>query len=370
MIYFLLAVFIAAICYQLLALAACVRQIVRRDRPAESLPFGSILKPVRGADAAFYSAIRSHAEQDYPEFEILFGVSDPLDPAIAEIERLRDSYPGVAIRVIGSTTVTPNRKVGVLIDLANEARGEVLVVNDGDIRVPAGYLREVVAPVANGDAGLVTCIYRARGESFPARFEALGIATDFAPSALVAPMVGVNEFGMGSTLAFEAATLRAIGGFEAVADYIADDYQIGKRISRLGQKVRLSRAVVETHLHGRTWTEVWRHQLRWARTIRVSRAGGYAGLPIANASLWAVVAACFGQWWWAAGLLAARYAVAVVSAAAVLRAGDAVLLAPLVPVRDLWGFAVWVAGLVGNEVEWGGQCLSLDRQGRIRHAPR
>jgi ceramide glucosyltransferase len=364
--HFLAAIFAAAAFYQILALIACVRQMLRREPPPRTFPPVSILKPVRGADSAFYNAIRSHAEQDYPGFELLFGVSDSHDPALRDIERLAAAYPDRSIRVIHSSPTTPNRKAGVLADLAKEARGAVLVVNDGDIRVPDRYLRDVVAPIVNGEAGLVTCLYNARAESFPARFEALGIATDFAPSALVAPMVGVNEFGMGSTLAFEASTLRAIGGFEAVAPYIADDYQVGKRISRLGRRVRLSNVVVETHLHGETWGDVWRHQLRWARTIRVSRGGGYAGLPVANASLWAVLAASLGMWWWAAGLIVARYVVALVAATGVLKAWDAARLLPLAPLRDLWGFAIWAAGLVGNEVEWGGERLRLDGEGRIK----
>jgi ceramide glucosyltransferase len=362
----LYAVFVAAASYQVLAFIACVRHILGHAPTASRFPGVSILKPVRGADADFYDAIRSHAAQDYPDFEMLFGVSNPADPAIPHIERLAKEFPQLAIRLIRSTTAAPNGKVGVLIDLAREARNPLLVVNDGDIRVPPGYLQEIVAPLANGTAGLVTCIYSARAHSFPARFEALGIATDFAPSALVAPMVGVNEFGMGSTLAFEAATLRQMGGFESVADYIADDYQIGKNISRLGKKVTLAHVTVETHLHGASWSEVWRHQIRWARTIRLSRPGGYAGLPIANASLWALVAACFGLWWWTAALLALRYAVGLLAAARVLHSSDATQLIVLAPVRDLWGFAVWLAALAGNTVEWGGQSLTLDREGRIR----
>lgn len=239
MIHVLYAVFIAAAFYQLLAVIACIRHLLRRPTAASELPHVSILKPVRGADAEFYDAIRSHAEQDYPEFELLFGVRDPADSAIAHVHRLVAEFPHIPIRLIHTSTVTPNPKVGVLIDLAREARHPVLVVNDGDIRVPSGYLQRIVAPLANGTAGLVTCIYKARADSFPARFEALGIATDFAPSALVAPLVGVNEFGMGSTLAFEAATLRQLGGFQAVSPYIADDYQLGKAVSRLDRKVVL-----------------------------------------------------------------------------------------------------------------------------------
>ena len=170
------------------------------------------------------------------------------------------------------------------------------MISDGDIRVPVGYLERVTAPLADPRVGLVTCAYSARAETWPARFEALGVATDFGPSTMVAPFVGIDEFGLGSTLVVRARDLERIGGFAALSDYLADDYQLGRRIHALGLRCVLSDVMVETHLPGDSWGEVWRHQVRWARTIRVSRAGGYAGLPIANATVWALLAAVTGRW--------------------------------------------------------------------------
>jgi ceramide glucosyltransferase len=236
----LLALFGAAAAYQIIALIACLRFLFLSKRasskpPAASvLPGISVLKPVRGLDPDFAEAVRMHAEQDYPLFEILFGASDPDDPCIAEIQRVARANPNVAIRLVHSTSLAPNGKVAVLADLAREARYPLLVVNDADIRVPPDYLRRVCAPLEDPRIGLVTCLYRARGESLAARFEALGIATDFIPSVLVAPLFGVNEFGLGSTLAFRKEDLDRIGGFESIADYIADDYQLARRISLLG----------------------------------------------------------------------------------------------------------------------------------------
>jgi len=174
----------------------------------------------------------------------------------------------------------------------------------------------------------------------------------------------VNEFAMGSTLAFRREDLDRIGGFAAVADYLADDYQLGHRIHALGLKCILSDVVVETHLGG-GWREILRHQVRWARTIRVSRVGGYLGLPLTNATLWAVTAALFGRVDLTALLLGLRLVMAFASGWGVLRSRDVVRLLWLVPARDLFGFAVWFAGLGGHFVVWRGQPLRLDSEGKI-----
>jgi ceramide glucosyltransferase len=362
---------LAAICaiaaaYQLVALAAVLRHFFFTRNPAPaSLPPVSILKPMYGADPHLYEALRSHAMQDYPQFEILFGVRSMDDAAVPVIEKLRRDFPALDMRLVLATTTAPNKKVGTLIDLAGKSRYPVLEVNDGDIVVPPAWLRNIVAPLAEPGIGLVTCVYRAFGTGLPARFEALGVATDFAPSALVAPFVGISEFGLGSTLAFRRADLEAIGGFEAIAPYLADDYQLGANIHRLGRRNIIARPVVETHLGAETWREAWRHQVRWARTIRLSR-GAYAGLPVTHATLWAVVAALCGAWWLAAPLLAIRFAMAITAGWFGLRSRDVLRLCWLIPLRDLWGSAVWAAGLFGNQVRWRDRVLRLDNKGRIR----
>ncbi len=365
MIYLLLAVAVAAAVYQLLALAAGLRQCALREKPAREFPPVSILKPVRGLDPHFYESIRSHALIDYPCFEVVFGASDPADPAIAEIERLQAEYPEAAIRLVDITTDKPNRKVGVLADLAAAARYPVLVVNDSDIEVPRDYLERIVAPLEDETVGMVTCLYRARADSWPGRLEAIGIATDFAPSVLVAPLVGVTEFALGSTMAFRASDLERIGGFESVADYIADDYHLSRQIRALGRTVVISKCVVATSVPETGWANVWRHQLRWARTIRMSRRGGYAGLPISNATLWAVALTAAGLWRPSLALFGLRLAAGLVTAVAVLGDRRALIDAFLIPLRDLAGVALWVGGLFGSTVVWRDARLRLDRDGRI-----
>jgi len=364
-IWLLSAIVAAAALYQLLALIAALSHRSRKPTRSVGGQPVSILKPVYGSEPGFYEAIRSHATQLYTEFEILFGIARPDDPARPEIERLIREFPGVSIRLVLCSAEAPNAKVGILMGLAKQASYPLLIVNDSDITVPSSYLRDVLAPLESPAIGLVTCLYRAEAHDWPSRFEALAIATEFAPGTLVAPLFGVSEFGLGSTLAFRQADLDRIGGFAAIGDYLADDYQLGCKLHSLGRKNILSTVVVSTRLSAGSWRAAWRHQLRWSRTIRLSRGGGYAGLPITFATLWAVAAAACGMWFAALTLFAIRIAMAIACGWFVLGSTDVLRYCYAIPIRDLWGVAIWVAGLFGDTVDWGRRRLRLDREGRI-----
>ena len=356
---------LAAAAYYLLAIAAAIGWRRVPANPDAGLPPVSILKPLYGTDARLYAALRSHATQNYPEFEILFGVSDPGDPALAAVEKLQREFPALAMRVITVETTAPNPKAFVLEQLARQARYPVLLVNDDDIEVEKGYLAAVVTALAGPKVGLVTCLYRAQPESWPARLEAIGIATDFAPSVMVARLLGVAEFALGATMAIRAETLREIGGFEPIAAYLADDYQLGLRVTQRGYRVEFAPVVVETGLGGASWRQVWRHQLRWARTIRVSRRGGYYGSLITQATLWSLVAFAAGQWMAGAAALGVRLVAGYVSGAIVLSDPEVRRWFWLMPLRDLFGLAVWLGGCFGTVVYWRGRKLRLDQEGRI-----
>ncbi len=363
---------LAAAAYYLLAIVAAARwrgtSVGGAAQPTNPTPPISILKPVRGRDPRFFEAIRSHAEQDYPEFEMLFGLVDPRDPAIEDIERLRREFPALPIALHVVQTAAPNAKAGVLAELTCHARFPVLLVNDSDIRVGPGYLRAVTAPLTGAKVGMVTCLYRARAESWPSRAEALGIATEFAPSVLVARMLGQAEFALGSTMVFRAAVLGEAGGFEAIAGYLADDYQLGCHIHRHGYRIVFAPEVVETDLGGESWAQTWKHQVRWSRTIRVSRPQGYYGYVVTHATLWALVAFAAGQWWAGAAALGLRMIAGVWIGAGILKDRHVLPNAWLIPLRDLFGFAVWLAGSVGKTVEWRGEKLRLSADGKIRRA--
>lgn len=335
--------------------------------PASTFPPVSILKPLKGTDPEMYESFRGHCLLDYPEYEIIFGVSAADDPAVELVKQLQAEFPQHAIRlVLCQKNLGANRKVSNLAQMLPEARHEYLVVNDSDIRIAPDYLQRVIAPLTADGVGLVTCLYRGvAARTLGSRLESLGISTDFSGGVLAAQEVeGGLHFGLGSTLAFRRRELTAIGGFEAVVDYLADDYEIGKRVSDQGLKVKLSEVVVETFLPSYTPGEFLDHQMRWARSLRDSRPLGYVGLVLTFGMPWALlVLACIhgAHWVWGlVGIVAlVRLALAVVVGRLVLEDRQVIGWLPLVPVRDAIAVFVWAASFMGHTVAWRGDLFTL-----------
>lgn len=205
------------------------RKAVRSSGWPQSLPPVSMLKPLKGTDPDIYESFRSHCLQDYPEYEIIFGVSDPADPAIASVEQLQHEFPQRSIRLLVCTNILgANVKISNLEQMMQLARYDHLIVNDSDIRVERDYLRRVMAPLADEQVGMVTCLYRAvPAPTLGSQLEALGIGTDFCAGVLVAQQIEEGlRFGLGSTLAFRRKDLDRIGGFHSIVDFLADDYEL------------------------------------------------------------------------------------------------------------------------------------------------
>jgi ceramide glucosyltransferase len=336
-------------------------------RPTQALPPISILKPLKGTDPEIYESFRSHCLQNYPEYEIIFGVSDPNDPAIESVRALQREFPDRRIQLLVSPKLLgANVKVSNLAQMLPEARYDYVIVNDSDIRVEPDYLRRVTAPLADSRVGMVTCLYRGvAGATLGSRLEGLGISTDFCPSVLAAwQLEGGIRFGLGSTLAFRRAELARIGGFASFVDHLADDYELGKRIAGLGLLVELSDVVVETYLPSYGLRDFLAHQLRWARGVRDARAGGYLGLVFTFGVMWALLALAASRgalWGWSglAIILFLRCAVALVVGRGVLRDRHILKYVWLLPLRDLMAAAIWITSLGGHTVTWRGDSFRL-----------
>jgi len=365
--------------YYLLCLWSAVRFLRERDDANAAyarlqsttepnvFPPASILKPLKGIDPEMYESFRSHCHQDYPEYEIIFGVSDPADPAIESVLALQRAFPGCRMQLVVCPEILgANIKVSNLAQMAPHARYSHLVVNDSDIRVQSDYLRRVMSPLSDPQVGLVTCLYRGvASDTTGSKLEALGISTDFCPSVLAARQLerGIR-FGLGSTLAFRRGELEKIGGFSVFADYLADDYELGKRMADLGYGVKLSEIVVETFVPHYSLREFVAHQLRWARGVRGARGGGYFGLIFTFGLVWALLGLVSSQgalWAWSslALTLCLRFAVALLVGNTVLGDRGVVKDWWLIPFRDLIAAMIWLVSLLGRTVTWRGVRFSL-----------
>jgi ceramide glucosyltransferase len=252
------------------------------------------------------------------------------------------------------------------------ARHEFLVINDSDIRVPEDYLHRVITPLENSTVGLVTCLFRAiAGRSLCSKLEALGISSDFVPGVLCARRLeGGIRFGLGSTLAFSRQALEKIGGLTPLADFLADDYQLGYRMSQAGFRVEFADCIVDHYLPEYSFAAFLQHQLRWARTVRASRPGGYAGLVFTLVLPWSLLTillmpVAILAWVLFALAVLLRYAVWFATRAYVLRDSQWNRDAWLLPIRDLISLAVWFLSYMGREVVWRGRRFEL-ANGKLR----
>ena len=345
---------------------------LRRHKPGSFTPPVSILKPLKGTDPDIYESFRSHCLQDYADYELIFGVSDPEDPAVELVHRLQKEFPRRTIQLIVCPKVLgTNMKVSNLVQMLPHARFDHLIVNDSDIKVEPDYLRRVTAPFADEHVGMVTCLYRGiAGRTLGSRLESVGISTDFSAGVLAARVLEGIHFALGSTLAFPRRALQAIGGFEPLVDYLADDFELGARIAAAGYEVRLSDVVVDHHLPDYSLNGFMQHQLRWARSTRDSRRWGYTGVGLTFGVPWALLALLIsgGQLWaWAllAFALVLRIAMALQVGTVILRDQQVWRELYLLPLRDIAALLVWVASYAGHTVSWRGDLFVLEN-GKLR----
>lgn len=349
--------------YYLLACAAAWRfSRGMKERVLRSFqPPLSILKPLHGVDFASYENYASFCHQHYPaEYEILFAVNDQSDPAAAVVRRLIGDFPQREIKLlVGAEYFGANRKVNSLARLAREAKYEVLALSDGDVRVTPQYLQNMVAPLQDPAVGAVTSFYRGIAQkNLGAEFEAIGASSAFFAGVLMAAWTEGVKFALGASIATTKTWLKKIGGFEEIAAFLADDYEIGRRVAAAGGRVVLSHETVWTMYPAQTVRGFWEHQLRWARTVRLCRPASYTALLFTQGLPWAIAAAIVAPAAWIAiayllAYLVLRLAMAWIVGVTVVK--DAVLRRRmwLVPIWDAIHFVVWVASFASNRVVWG-----------------
>jgi len=366
---------VGGIVYAVLAMVAA-RDFFASAPPAgaATLPGISILKPIRGTETGAEENFRSFCEQDYPDYQIVFGALDPEDPGLAAARLAAQGRSRAEIAVVaGGDAAGANPKVRNLSNMEPHARHAVLLVSDSDVRVPSDYLKRMAAWLADPAVAVVTSPYRSRGRGAGGLLQALGNATEFQPSAFVARKVEGVRFGLGAGILIRREALAEIGGFAEVARFLADDLMLGLLPARAGRRVVIALPIVDHELGHVGLAAFARRQIRWNRGIRAARPGGYAGLLWTQTTVAAIllVAASGGStlgWAVAGAAIAARLAMAWQVGARGLGDPSVRKGILLVPLRDLVAFGLWIAGFFGRTVEWRGERYRVDRGGRLAAA--
>ncbi len=369
----------ATVAYTLVALLTLLSWRQARERMPAVPSAVSILKPLCGDEAELYERLRSFFQQDHPRVQLVFGTRDADDPALAVVERLRREFPEADVAVvIDSRTVGCNPKVSNLRNMLGAARHDVLILSDSDVRVGARYARQVSAPLRDERVGIVTCLYHSVATAgLWSHLGAQFVNQWFLPSALLAHRLGSPAAAFGATIALRREVLELIGGFDTLAGYLADDYQIGALVRRQGLRNRLSPYVVETLAAEAGVRALWRHQLRWARTIRALRPIGHAaagvslGLPVTAVGL--VLTGLAAPAW---GLFGVAFLLRIALMFAVrwrVRVNEHRIRRDtcfwLMPLCELFSCAVWCASLATRTVYWRGRRYRVHSDGSLERRP-
>ena len=336
------------------------------------MPPASIVKPVRGLDREAYENFASFCRLDYPQYEVLFAVADTDDPVCAVIEKLRADFPACSISLITKVPhIGTNNKVNNLCQLAQNAKYDLLVMSDSDVRVEPDYLKEVIAPFADPEVGAVTAFYKSLSAgNFASNLDALGMYMDSAPAALVARKIERKmQFAFGWTMATSKRHLAEIGGWEQMANFHSDDFELGNRIARCGHRIELMKKPVSMVFPKETLAEHFRRELRWSIGLRSVRPLGYWGLLFTHGLPWALLGAAA-----AVSIGSIQLAFSYLATYLILRVGltwttgkwglgDRQLLKILwlVPVRDAVSFIIWIAGFFTDKITWRGLTYHVKR---------
>ena len=340
--------------------------------PVLNLPPVTLLKPLKGCDEYTERCLRSWFTHDYPApVQILFAVASPEDPVCGIVRNLQAEFPNHdSVLIVPKTLRGTNAKVAKLAELEALAKHEVVVISDADVLISPQLLASVVAPLSDSKVGLVNCFYRLANPTTQAmRWEAIAINADFWSQVLQAQSLKPMDFALGAVMATRQAQLSAFGGFDSLRDCLADDYQLGRRIARKGYSIQLSGSVVDCWDPPKGWGAVWRHQLRWARTIRVSQPLPYFFSILSNPTLWPLLWALIRPGEWSLGFcvacIAIRIAITANLQSRLTLSRDHFSWDWMAPLKDLLQTALWALAFAGNRVEWRGVRMRLRRDGTL-----
>lgn len=366
----LLGLVAGSLVYCVLTVIAAENYCAARVPETDVFPPISVLKPLAGVDLDLEKNLLSFFQQEYPRYELLFAVRSPEDPAIAMVERLRAAYPAIPSQlIVTGEPPYPNAKVFSLERMWAAARHDLVVMADSDVRAAPNLLATFAVEFQDPKTGLLTCPYRAvPGPSFWSKLEAIGLNTEFLGGVLVARLLDGMRFALGPTIAARREMLADIGGFQALKDYLAEDFVMGKLAAELGWRVILSSSVIEHHIGSQSLGPNLKHRLRWNRSTRRSRPLGYFGQVFTNPLPLALLFCVAVPPWWPVLVVTAVFRALAARAAAIRVLHDSLTRGHwwLVPVQDAASFVLWLAAFFGNTILWRGRKYRLLRDGRFQ----
>lgn len=361
--------------FVLVAAAVVRKRLVARTFHSSFKPAVSVLKPVHGMEPRLEESLESFFRQDYPDYELIFCARHAHDPALLLAERLSARYPDVKVKILTcGEPMWPNAKVYSLSRMMEAAENELIVISDSDVKVTAEYLARVVAPLEDERVGLVTCVYRGVSvKGFWSKLEALGMSVEMTSGVLVAEMLEGMKFALGPTMVTRKSCVREVGGFEAFADYCADDYVLGNLIEKQGHRVVLSDYAVDHIVLHRSFMESLKHQVRWMRSTRFSRPKGHVGTVLTFAMPFGVLSLIAGILSHHTLLGTAIFATtfvqrmvqSVITGYGIVGDEQSLKQAWLFPVRDLLGFFLWWGSYASSKIDWRAEIYRLSNGGRM-----
>jgi ceramide glucosyltransferase len=367
-LFVLLASGVCGCLFMLVAMTVLPSFVPRETPKLSAYPAVTILKPLHGDEPGLFDNLASFCRQDYVgTIQIVFGVTRADDPAIAVVERLHAAFPDMAIELVVDGRVNgSNPKVANLINLGAHITHDIVVLADSDIRVRPGYLRRIVGALESSAAAATVPYYGIAAGGLWSLLSRLMVNGHFLPGVLVSARLRLSRPCMGSTIALRRDALAAIGGFEAVADTLADDYEIGVLLARHGRPVAVLPFAVGHVCDDASFGQLWRHELRWAMTVRSIDPLGYIGWSVTHAFPLGLAALALGGGWPAVWLAGAALVCRGLLIFAIER-GYGLPRHPywLIPVRDLLSFAVFLAGFAARGVSWRGHRYTLESEGTL-----
>jgi ceramide glucosyltransferase len=356
----------------------CIIEL-RKNRKRPHIPSGftppiTVFKPICGLEQDMDENLRSFCQQDYPEYQIIFGLHGEDDTAIPVIKKIIQDYPELDLEIVmDSRLYASNHKVSNLINMFPSAKHDILLIADSDMRVGKNYLHDIVAPFANVANGAVTCLYSGRTDNgLASKLNAMFINEWFLPSVLISNALKDISYCLGATMAVRREILTDFGGFEALADYLADDYMLGQMVSERGYKIHLSYTIVENLSYETSYKSLFLHELRWARTLRAVEPLGYLGTFLTDTLMIGILTALFALIFTQHTFLPASILGLTIIARILLHLqvksaldlnGRGSLL--LIPARDMLSFIIRIVSFMGHSVEWRNHTFSVDDEGLI-----